>query len=194
MNPLLEWLEGGDLRSDGLSSELTRFVLVNPQNLGDLFQGLSVKDEVIRGRTADAIEHIAREIPEALLPYQSQLIKSLQEDTVPMVRWHLAMTLGHMALDWEDPDSACNVLLKLLSDSSVFVVSWVIVSLCIYARLFPQYKHQIIAQVVAQGANPSIAIRSKVKNATMILSHEQHAFPKGWIKSEKINQALSATF
>ncbi len=191
MNSLLEWLEGGDLRSDGLSPELIHVVLANPHLVDELLQGLSVADDVIRGRAADAIEHIARVIPEALLPYQHQLIESLQEDPIPMVRWHLAMTLGHMALDWDEPDNACNVLCEHLSDPSVFVVSWVIVSLCIYARLFPHWREAIIAEVTELRSSSSVAIRSKVKNATLVLTNHRHPFPKGWIKSDKINQAIS---
>lgn len=191
MNPLLEWLEGGDLRSDGLSPEITRFVLANPQLIGDLIQGLRVADDVIRGRAADAIEHIAREIPEALIPYQSQMIESLQTDPIPMVRWHLVMTMGHMALDWEPPEEACKILLKQLSDSSVFVLSWTIVSLSIYASLYPHWSDQIIAEMVTLRTSSSVAIRSRVRNATQALTHDLRSLPKGWIKSEKIKQAIS---
>jgi hypothetical protein len=192
MNQLLEWLKGGDLRSDGLSMEVVRFVLEQPGLLPDLLQGLLNEDEVIRGRSADAIEHLARELPSEFRGHQTLLSDAMIKDPTPMVRWHMAMVLGHMALDWDEPAQACVLLMYCLSDRSVFVVSWVIVSLCIYARLFPALHGQVITQVAACSANPSAAIRSKVKNATKILRDHDHPFPRGWIKSSKILRALES--
>jgi hypothetical protein len=192
MNQLLEWLKGGDLRSDGLSMEVVRFVLEQPGLLPDLLQGLLNEDEVIRGRSADAIEHLARELPSEFRGHQTLLSDAMIKDPTPMVRWHMAMVLGHMALDWDEPAQACVLLMYCLSDRSVFVVSWVIVSLCIYARLFPALHGQVITQVAACSANPSAAIRSKVKNATKILRDHDHPFPRGWVKSSKILRALES--
>jgi hypothetical protein len=206
MNQLLEWLKGGDLRSDGLSMEVVRFVLEQPGLLPDLLQGLLNEDEVIRGRSADAIEHLARELPSEFRGHQTLLSDAMIKDPTPMVRWHMAMVLGHMALDWDEPAQACGhmaldwdepaqaceLLMDCLSDRSVFVVSWVIVSLCIYARLFPALHGQVITQVAACSANPSAAIRSKVKNATKILRDHDHPFPRGWVKSSKILRALES--
>jgi hypothetical protein len=192
MNQLLEWLKGGDLRSDGLSMEVVRFVLEQPGLLPDLLQGLLNEDEVIRGRSADAIEHLARELPSEFRGHQTLLSDAMIKDPTPMVRWHMAMVLGHMALDWDEPAQACVLLKYCLSDRSVFVVSWVIVSLCIYARLFPALHGQVITQVAACSANPSAAIRSKVKNATKILRDHDHPFPRGWVKSSKILRALES--
>jgi HEAT repeat protein len=191
MNQLLDWLQGGDLRSDGLSPEVVKFVLNHPELLPELLEGLLAKDDLVRGRAADAIEHIVREEPEAMLPYLSLIRSALGSDSVPMVRWHLAMTIGHLALDWKDPRQACELLLACLTDESVFVVSWAIVSLCIYARLFPSLQPRILAHVARYRTSPSAAIRSKVKNAVMILQDHQRQFPKGWIKSNKIRMELA---
>jgi hypothetical protein len=192
MNQLLEWLKGGDLRSDGLSMEVVRFVLEHPDLIPDLLQGLKDADAVIRGRAADAIEHLAREIPFEFRAHQTLLSEAMINDPTPMVRWHMAMVLGHMALDWDEPAQASGLLMDCLSDRSVFVVSWVIVSLCIYARIYPALHEPIISQVTKCSTNPSVAIRSKVKNATLILRDLQHPFPQGWIKSDKIIRALES--
>jgi hypothetical protein len=190
MNRLLDWLAGGDIRSDGLSAEVIRFVLEDPSLVGDLMSGLTVESDVIRGRAADAIEHIARAIPVKLLPYREAIEHALIDDPVPMVRWHMAMVMGHMALDWEDPASASAILCGCLQDSSVFVVSWVIVSLCIYAKIYPAQLEAIVCEIVTLQTNPSVAIRSKVKNAMHLLSNQQQLFPKGWVKSESIASDL----
>lgn len=190
MNQLLEWLKGGDLRSDGLSQEVVRFVLKQPELLPDLLQGLLDEDEVIRGRAADAIEHLAREIPHKLIRHQTLLSGAMVNDPTPMVRWHLAMVLGHMALDWDEPEQACRLLMDCLSDRSVFVTSWAIVSLCVYARLFPALQERNITQVANLSGSPSVAIRSKVRKATQILRDHQVPIPRGWVKSSKIIMAL----
>lgn len=191
MNPLLEWLKGGDLRSDGLSREVVRLVRKHPELIADLIQGLSVEEDVIRGRAADAIEHLAREIPQEVQAYQRVISRAANEDPTPMVRWHMAMVVGHLALDWDDPERANGLLLALLEDKSIFVVTWAIVSLCIYARLFPALRANTLKHIARHTSSPSVAIRSKVKKAREILSHDHLALPDGWVKSPKIRKELN---
>lgn len=52
MNQLLEWLSGGDLRSDGMANEAADFVLAHPELLGELLAGLDQPEDLIRGRPA----------------------------------------------------------------------------------------------------------------------------------------------
>lgn len=190
MNDLIAWLGGGDLRSDGLSAEVVRFVSEHPELLPDLLEGLHVEDEVIRGRAADAIEHLAREIPAEIASHQSRLAQALSQDSVAMVRWHLAMALGHLALDWDEPGQAWSLLLARLSDRSVFVVSWAIVSLCIYSRLYPAFQKDTLSEIVKLAGSSSAAIRSRATHAIVILKDDSHPFPKGWLKSRRIMRAL----
>ena len=53
---LLSILARADLRSDGRSNEVVEKVLANPSSLPELIEGLSAKDDIVRGRTADALE------------------------------------------------------------------------------------------------------------------------------------------
>lgn len=57
---LLTILVGGDLRSDGRSNEVVEKVLEDPSLLPVLIKGLCVEDDVVRGRTVDALEKVAR--------------------------------------------------------------------------------------------------------------------------------------
>jgi hypothetical protein len=166
-------------------------VLDRPELLEDLLAGLTVEDEVVRGRAADAIEHIARQLPEEILPHYDLITHVFASDPIPMVRWHLAMVIGYIALDVQDPEGASNLISDRLSDTSVFVVSWAIVSLCIYARLYPDLRERMLNQLAAVGASESIAIRSKVQKALHLLCDEMEPFPKGWVKSERIKRAIS---
>ena len=190
MNHLLDWLGNGDLRSDGLSQEVVRFVLLHPGLLEDLIQGITSDDDVIRGHTADALEHIARTLPEQLLPYTALIAERLSHDPVPMVRWHMAMAIGHLAADWKEPDQACSLLCGCLQDPSVFVVSWVIVSVCIFARIYPEQVEMVLEPIARLGSHQSVALRSKVRQAIQILSDDQRPFPKGWVKSQRIASCL----
>ena len=98
MNELLEWLAGGDLTSDGASDKVASFVLANPFLINDLVDGFKVQDDVVRGRAADALEKVARSLPEPVSEHLPTLLNSAREDPVPMVRWHLAMLLGHVSM------------------------------------------------------------------------------------------------
>jgi hypothetical protein len=183
---ITEWLAGGDLRSDGLANEAANFVLLNPELIGELFLGLDDSDEVIRGRTADALEKVARSRPDLLIDRLDELISVAREDRVPMVGWHLAMIFGHLAGDGEAVESFTPVLLEMLQRQSVFIKSWAIVSLCIVGRLYPRWNHRILDQVSPLQTDPSIAIRSKVGKAIQLLTNPEAPFPKGWVKSTQI--------
>ena len=94
-NQLLDTLSGGDLRSDGMANEI---VLANEELFEDLYDGLGEEDEVVRGRTADALEKVARSRPDLLLDHLQDLIRTAHSDPIAMVRWHLAMILGHLVI------------------------------------------------------------------------------------------------
>lgn len=186
MNQLLTWLGGGDLRSDGMANEAAQFVLANPQVFEDLFAGLSEPEDVIRGRTADALEKIARESPDLLIGYLQEMVHIAENDQVPMVKMHLAMIFGHLAVYEESLEQLISALFDLLADESVFTRSWAIVSLCIIGRKYPQECQRISNRLSQLQGDQSIAIRSRIKKALIILTEPKAQFPKGWIKSAQL--------
>jgi HEAT repeat protein len=186
MNQILTWLSGGDLRSDGMANEAVQFVLANPNVFEDLFAGLFESDDVIRGRTADALEKIAREKPDLLIGHLQEMVDLAKTDAVPMVKMHLAMIFGHLALYEDSLELLLSTLFDLLADESVFTKSWAIVSLCLIGRKYPGECRRIVELLSHLQGDQSIAIRSKVKNALIILTDPNAQFPKGWIKSEQL--------
>lgn len=186
MNQILEWLSGGDLRSDGLANEAAEVVLKNPQLFDDLYAGLSERDDVIRGRAADALEKVSRERPDLVVKHLGELVDLARTDQVVMVKMHLAMIFGHLAVFTEHVDVLHSALFDLMEDDSVFAKSWAIVSLCIIGRKYPQERARIVSRISQLQGDSSVAIRSKVRNALNILTNESAPFPKGWIKSEKL--------
>jgi len=186
MNTILDWLSGGDLRSDGAADQAAEAVLQHPALIGDLVAGLDNSDAVIRGRTADALEKITRSRPDLTIWHLPLLLSLLKKDTVPMVRMHLAMMLGHFAEYPEYVDTIIPALLQALDETRVFTKSWAIVSLCIYARKYPRYRGEIIRKIAELSSDPSKAIQTKVRYAMEILSDDEIPFPKGWVKSERV--------
>lgn len=193
MNQVLEWLSGGDIRSDGLSSDVASLVLKNEQLYKELLEGLSVEDDLIRGRAADALEKIARSRPDLVVDDLALLFKIGQEDAVPMVRWHIAMIFGHLTLYKELTGQLTRTLLDLLQDTSVFVKSWSIVGLCIIGRIYSSENKRIIEAIVPLEGDSSVAIRSKVKKAIQLLMNDWMPFPKGWIKSPQVERLINST-
>jgi HEAT repeat protein len=191
MGQILEWLSGGDLRSNGMSNEAADFVLKNPELFDELFEGLSVSDDVVRGRTADALEKIARARPDLLIDRLPKLIQVAEQDHVAMVKMHLAMIFGHLAMYEERLRELVSILLDLLGDESVFARSWAVVSLCIIGKKYPEECHQILERIEPILEDQSIAMRTKARKAVDLLTNKNAPFPKGWIKSEHL-QGLSA--
>ena len=183
MNQLLEWLMGGDLRSDGQASEVADLVLQNLRLFDDLYAGLFVKDDVVRGRTSHALERISRSKPEHLVEHVDELVEVAKKDPVTMVRFHLAMLFGNLLIYEEHVEAIKSILLEMLGDESVFTRSWVISSLCILGRKYPPEREGLLSVIAPGLRDDSIAIRSRTEKALKLLTDEYQPFPEGWIKS-----------
>lgn len=192
-NQMFNWLSGGDIRSDGYSTEVASLVLKNEQLYAELLANIMVEDDVVRGRAADALEKIARSRPDLLVEDLDLFTKIGRDDAVPMVRWHIAMILGHLALYEQHVGQLTQALLDYLQDKSVFVKSWSIVSLCIIGRLYAGEHQRIIQAIVPLEYDNSVAIRSRVKKAIPLLMNNKMPFPKGWIKSTQVEGLVNST-
>ena len=186
MNDLLAWLEGGDLRSDGASNQAAEAVLKNEGLMSDLTEGLSAPDEIVRGRSMDAIEKVARTRPDLVLPVLANILVLLQTEKTLLARMHAAMLFGHLALYEEVIPQVLPVLLNMLNEGSVVTQSWAITSLCIIARKYPQCHAQIANRIHQLCDVPSAALRTRVRYALEVLGDNCKSFPKGWIKSTKL--------
>ena len=183
MNQILQWLSGGDLRSDGMSDEAAEFILENPQLMDELFDGLKSANDVIRGRTADALEKVARVKPDLFINRLPELINIAKNDQVAMVKMHLAMIFGHLVVCDEKIEEIVSILLDLLDDESAFTRSWSIVSLCIVGKKYPSKRKTIFESIARYQTDSSIAIRTRVRKAIELLGNEDAQFLKGWVKS-----------
>ncbi|MBC8504620.1 MAG: hypothetical protein ISR58_18720 [Anaerolineales bacterium] len=191
MNQIIEWLSGGDRRSDGASDEVVALILENPEIVDDLYVALSYSDGVVRGRASDAAEKIGRQKPELFISYFPEIIQAATEDSNFEVRFHLAMLLGHMAMFDDHADQITATLKAQLKDKTAFVKSWSIASLCILARLYPDKKEAIIREINSLESDKSIAVRTRVRKGLEVLLDDVAPFPPGWIKSEKLKERFN---
>lgn len=186
MMQIENWLSGGDLRSDGASNEVAQVIIHHPELLPDLVAGLDAADPVVRGRAADALEKVGRVLPDALVQHIQRIVTAMSEDEVPMVRWHLAMALGHLAMYADQADLIETALLARLEDRSVFVVSWTMTSLCILALQYPARLPGIVNAIAPFERNSSPALRTRARKAMAALTGSRSGLPPGWVKSEHL--------
>jgi hypothetical protein len=190
MTSIVEWLAGGDLRSDGAANTVVEAVFNDLALIPEIMAGLDDEREVVRGRCADVLEKVARQHPECFRSHLDKLLGVLKTDEVPMVRWHLAMLLGHVVILREDHDLIAEALLYLVADDSVFTLSWAIVSMCILARVNPAFVQPAQETIRSLGSHPSKAIRAKVRYSLPLLADPSTPFPSGWIKSEHVERLM----
>ena len=88
MASILKQISGDDLRSIGRANEVVARVLGEPLLFGELFQGMSSGNRVIRMRAADAIEKITLQRPELLRPYKRALLLLAARAEDKEFLWH----------------------------------------------------------------------------------------------------------
>ena len=186
MNQLLEWLRGGNLRSDGFAPQAADLVIKQPQLLTELLEGLDEPDDVVRARTADALERVARVNPEPFNDHLPRFTAIARGDPIPMVRWHMAMLLGDLIIFEDARDEIQVTLDQLLRDGSPFVRSWAISSLTMLGRKYPDEREGIVKKIVPLHQDSSIAVRHRARKATDLLMDDQLQIPTGWIKSTRL--------
>jgi HEAT repeat protein len=185
-----DWLAGGDLRSDGASNDVADLVKSQTDLLPDLLACLEALDPVVRGRAADALEKVARDHPEVIQPRLDWLLGTCLRDDVPMVRWHLAMLLGHLSPDAQLRPKIREALFELLDDDSVFVASWAIASLCLVAYLDPGEAEDVVRAIGRLQTSPSAALRTRARKAVKGLTEPGASIPMEWVKSERVRARL----
>lgn len=190
MTQMEHWLAGGDLRSDGASNEVADLVRNQLDLLPDLLSALDAPDPVVRGRAADALEKVGRSEQDSITQHIDRLIQVNLKDDVPMVRWHVAMLLGHLAIDPSQRPRIKDALLALLDDPSVFVASWAIASLCVVAYLDPSTTEDIVEAIGTLHESASPALRTRARSALAALTDPAGEIPIGWIKSERVRREI----
>ena len=186
MIDIVRWLKDGDLRSNGMANEVAECVLQDIRLLPRLIDGLASAAGPTRGHAADALEKVARERPKEVAPYLGILLKALGRDQVAMVRWHVAMVLGHLSGDRTLVPRLAPALLRATRDPSVFCQSWAVTSLSLIARQHPEWTRRIADAISPLVRSSSSALRSRSRRALALVTDASVPFPSGWIKARHL--------
>lgn len=183
MNQLLEKFKGGTLTSDGRADEVVQDVLTQPSLFKFLLEGIRSNDDVIRGRTAHALEKVAHIHPDWFNSHFAEIKKKALDDPIPMVRWHMVMLLTDLAVD-TNHNVVVDTLLTCLEDNSAFVLSWAISGLCILGRRYPARAPEILKALRPLRNVNGTAIRSRASKAIDFLENPVLPIPRGWLKTK----------
>ncbi|HSB89937.1 MAG TPA: hypothetical protein VLD63_07930 [Anaerolineales bacterium] len=186
MSDLARWLSREDLRSDGAANEVVEVVRRNPGFLSDLIDALSSSDPATRGHAADALEKLGRGHASDLRRHLPIFLKALRNDEVAMVRWHMAMLLGHLSRDLRLVPRLVAALVRAARDPSVFVQSWAVTSLCLIARQVPSRAGSIAGTIAPLTRSSSVALRGRARRALSLIANPTAPFPRGWIKAQAL--------
>jgi hypothetical protein len=181
MNKLLEKLKGGSLNSDGNAGEVANEVLRHPERIDQLAEGIWEVDDIVRSRTAHAMEHISRIAPDWFYEHIDMLVVAAREDKIPAVRWHMAMIFGNVSAVEKCAVHSLPVLLDQLSDESVFVRSWAVASLTLIAERYHDLKKKILPHIEALQHDKSKAVQKRVEKALHTLMDDKETKHAGWI-------------
>jgi len=184
MEKITDLLKSGDLRTDGNADQVAELVLKDTKRLTELLPCLDHPDSVIRAHAAHAIEVIARVNPDLMVGETRRLILRAESDAYPIVRWHMAMAMGHMAGQLKDAVPATEALLGRLKDTSPLVRSWSVYSLVAMGRNHPEQAARIITALRNHGKDHSPAVRSRITRAVTLLQFADMPLPGSWIKNK----------
>ena len=184
MSDLLNQLKGGTLISDGNADQVAEEVLADPALFNQLMEGLKIQEKVVRARAAHALEKVSRIHPDWFIPHFPYLTVLIQDDPLPMVRWHLVMLMTNLASISVNIDLIIEILSDRLNDESAFVKSWAISGLCILGRRNPEKTAEIIQSLRPLRNVQGTAVRSRASKAVELLENSYLPIPKGWIKAK----------
>jgi hypothetical protein len=167
MHAILKKLSGGDRRSIGRSNEIAADVLVRPAQsprlLKVLIGALTSPDEVLRMRSADAVEKITMQRPELLQPFKKNLLSLAGIITQKEVRWHLALLIPRLKLTATERAVSVEILFDYLRDKSSIVKTFAMQSLADLASTDQRLKSQIrpLLEELTQIGTPAMRARGR---------------------------------
>lgn len=177
-----EMLAAGDLRSDGLANDVVAIVRANPALVADLVATLDDADAAVRGHAADALEKVARLLPQQVAAHLPTLGALALHDSVPMVRWHMAMALGHVGVLTDRAAQVVPTLVALLADDSAIVASWAVSSLTLLARVDPALEPVVTPAIAPLAHAGSAAVAKRAQTALRLLADGNRPIPPSWLK------------
>jgi hypothetical protein len=161
MNTILRKLEGGDRRSIGKADEVVEEVLSTPSIFHDVMEGLTVKDPVIRMRSADVVEKVSAKHPEILKPFKKKILTIAEESHQQEVRWHVARIIPRLMLSPQERCNVVEILFRYLSDKSKIVKTFAMQALADLSLGDVELQHRVIGIIEDMVETESPAVQSR---------------------------------
>jgi HEAT repeat protein len=156
-------LKGSDRRSIGLSNDIAKLVMQQPERFHELIECLWNENLVVRVRAADAAEKVSAEKPRLLDRYKSELLGLLAEAEQIELRWHLALMVPRLRLSVTERHRAAAALQRYLDDRSSIVRTFALQGLADLARndLALQSKVKQLLEAALQSGTPAMKARAR---------------------------------
>jgi len=174
MPALLDRLAGGDLRTPGRSAEVAAQVLAQPGLLDGLLDGLGDPDEVIRGRTADALERISAVRPDLIQPFKRELLDRVGEPDHWVVRSHLCQIVPRLGnLTPRERRRLIALMRGFLTDKSS-IVKAVALDCCVQLSLAPGFADErsaatgLVGTCAAHGDTAALRARARLLRRQLV--------------------------
>ena len=163
MHPILKKLSGGTRRSIGRSNQVVAEVLGKPALFPHLVAALTSEDEVLRMRSADAIEKITAQRPDLLQPFKKKFLAVANGTTQQEVRWHAALILPRLKLTATESAVAVEILFDYLRDKSSIVKTFAMQGLADLAARDPQLQSKIrpLLEELTEIGTPAMRARGR---------------------------------
>jgi hypothetical protein len=160
---LFRHLSGGDRRSVGRSNLVVRRVLADPSLFGQVIEGLSSSDVLVRVRCADVAEKISRTHPDWLQPHTEILLRLAVQAVESEVRWHIAQMLPRLTLRADERRKAMRLLLTYLDDRCRIVSTYALRALVDLAEKDAELKDRLapMLQVIARAGRAALRARAR---------------------------------
>jgi hypothetical protein len=121
LHPLLQKLEGGDLRSIGRANDVASEVIAEPKLFAVLVAGLSSNQPAVRMRCADAAEKASLKLPGALQPYAAHILRLLESEQPKEMLWHLLQMVPRVKWSTKQLPALLALIEPCLTSSSSIV-------------------------------------------------------------------------
>jgi hypothetical protein len=156
-------LEGGDRRTIGHSDRIVAMVSGDPELFPALIAGLWSEDRLVRMRAADASEKVTRKRPELLQPYKRELLGLMAETREQELRWHLAVMVPRLSLNFQDTQAALSAMSRYLEDRSSIVKTFALQGLVDLAADAPNLRSRVveILREATRNGTPAMKARSR---------------------------------
>lgn len=149
----------------GTVGQVNSLLEQNPELFPELFREMMYNPKpAIRLRAGNAVEKAARQNPELLLPFKTEILVALPEMADNEIIWHVALLLGYLKPEDDDLALAVNKLFHWLHTlPHKFAKINCLQTLAVLARENTWLQPEVLEELEAATRNESPAIQARAR-------------------------------